>query len=230
MRRRRGATALVTPGKCFYCLLLCTAPIWGEPFCVEGSKRSSYCTGDCDEVRLVYDSFGKNGGGSSDWGYDIISKDRSVSDGGFWGSSNGFSLSSCRYSILRLLSGSATREKRSNPVKKKKGRVIRRWQRVRGTRGGSSQQIHGLPDYGLPGDGTSTVGGWDETVAHVEKMAKSTLGMVPKKPIIYPYDITRRNLLRLWRGTIWEHTWWATMNNSILCLFACLTCQHLEAR
>ncbi len=182
---------------------------------------------DCDEVRLVDDSFGKSGGGGggSDWGYDIIYKGRSVSDGGFWGSSDGFSLSSCRY-LIRLLPGSTTREKRSNPVK---GRVIRRGQRVRGIRGGSSQQIHGLPDYGLPGEGTSTVD-WDETIAYVEKMTRSTLGTVPKKPIIYPYDITRRNLLRLWRGTIWEHTWWATMNNSILCLFACLTCQHLEDR
>ncbi len=221
MRRGRGATALVTPGKCFYRLLLCVVPIWGEPSCVEGSKSLSRFMRGC-EVCLVDDSLGKSGGGSSDWGYDIISKGRSVNDEGFWGSSDGFSLSSCRY-LIKLFPRSTTREKQSNSVK------IRRGQRFRGIRGGSSQQIHGLPDYGLPGEGTSSID-WDETIAYVEKMARSTLGTVPKKPIIYPYDITRRNLLRLWRGTIWEHTWGATVNNSILCLLACLTCQHLETR
>ncbi len=215
MRRGRGGTALLTPGKCFYCLLLCVVPIWGEPSCVEGSKILSRCVRGF-EVRLGDDSLGNSGGYSMDWGYDIISNGRCVSHEKLGRGSYIFSLSSYRYLVKLFPRSSTTREKGSNHV-------------IRGIRGGSSQQIHGLPDYGLPGEGTSSVA-WDETIASVEKMARSTLGMVPKKPIIYPYDITRRNLLRLWRGTIWEHTWWATMNNSILCLLACLTCQYLETR
>ncbi len=181
------------------------------------------------EVCLVDNSCGKSGRGYSGsyCGHDVISKGRSISDGGFWSCCDGFSSSSWRY-LIQILPGRTTLKKISSPVKRRG--VIRRGQRgVRSIRGGASQQIHGLPDYGLPGEGTSSAD-WDETIRYVEKMTRTTLGMVPKKPIIYPYNITRRNLLRLWRGTIWEHTWWATVNNSILCLFACLTCQYLEER